>query len=363
MKLTYFNEAMSKKTTNIQDLYVADFREDSHTDASRKWKERKLSTKVFRAEACARQIWVGSKDEFSDFPELNEDPRNEMLEGAQGYKRLLSYVLGIVNPGQFDPAAEKRFFDGWSAINRTCPKYAEPYNLIVAKVVADSQMIKKNYLNNTVPERPWLIARELAQHSDGDHALIIGSIDETTGRLSPMTEKIALSINGNGFDVAGRVFVTHPDEEIKRQILEKLEDLYDQKNINIVPEEVDFDFSTQGAGFLDDVDQVYVMMECDQYPESYAQLMRAWRDRTRDDNIMVDTKNGLDQAKHHISLSRSDLKKEDVYWADTLFEERKTREVYNAYLVDEARAAIDKCAEMRELGKTPVIEHAHEYSL
>lgn len=348
---------MSSDTTHIKDLYVADFRDASHTPESQKWKVRNLSNKVFRAEACARQIWVGSKERFADFPELEYDPRNQMFEGEEGYAQLLRYVLGLVNEGEYDPAAEKRFFDGWSAINRTCPQYAAPYNMIVANIVADAEMIKKNVFSQMLPDRPWMIARDIAGHKRGSTALVIGEMDKKAeGRASALTERMSGTLYGRGVNAVDRVLISHPDEETRNVLNKSIFDMFDKKDIILIPEPVDF--YSRLPELVERADQVYVTMDCNENPSDYAYLMTCWMKRSRSDNTLVDLKNDLNDAKHHMSLSSKAIRNGGVYWADTVQDEKDLRIKHNQVVMHNVYEAIDLCAQMRAQDQKP---NAHSF--
>lgn len=342
------------KDTRIQDLCVVDFRDDSHTPETKNWKLRNLSTKVFRAEACARQIWVGSKERFDNFPELQYDPRNQRLEGKEGYKQLLRYMLGIVNEGKYDPAAEKRFFDGWSAINRTCPQYAEPYNIIVANLVADSGLIKKNFLSQTKPERPWLIARDLAGHKVGDTALLVGDMDVNGTKLSPLTKKMSITLNGREVEQAGQIYVTHPDIEMTGALEASVINVFEEKMIEVPVEGILYEKIPE---LVEEVDQLYITMDSNEQPEAYTYLMNAWLNRSQKYNKLIDLKNSLDDVKSHMSVTSKAIKNGGVLWLDSIRDEKEERVVFNREAMGRAQRAIEFCGEMRVNQQEPSAQY------
>ncbi len=350
---------MSKRTTDIEDLFVADFRDESHTPETQKWKTRKLSTKVFRAEACARQIWVGSKEQFSDFPELQSDPRNQMLEGKDGYRQLLRYMLGIVNEDQYDPAAEKRFFDGWSAINRTCPQFAAPYNMIVAKLVADKELISKNVFSALLPDRAWMIARDLAGQKPGDTTLIIGDMDKAGQRLSTLTQKMATTLNDRGCNASGTIALTHPDADVSHDLHQATCDVYEKNDILLSPREANF--YDDLPKLVEEVDQLYVTMDCNEQPEAYAYLMSCWLGRARDDNQLVDLKNSVKDAKTQASLSNKSMKDNSLIWSDALADEKNMREIHNRKIMNRVFLSIESCVNARSRGEDPTSKDLEDY--
>lgn len=341
---------MNEKPLPLQNLCVADFRDSCHTPESQKWKLRNLSTKVFRAEACARQIWVGSTQNFEDFPELQYDPRNQILEGKDAYKLLLQYILGIVRPRDYDPAAERRFFDGWSAINRTCPKYAQPYNAIVASLTADAELIKKNIFQNVQAERPWLIARDMANQQAGDTVLLIGELDpKGNGAASVLTQKMAATLNGKGIGAPESVFLSHPNAETAHQLNESVYKLYEDKDIMLFPETVDYRHGL--PEMVETADQIYVTMSIAENKQAYAELMDCWKSRIRKDNVLIDLKNTANDVKNALGASLKNAGRMNMFFENNVEAERIDRLATNRQIMKNVGNAIEYCAQKRMNGQ------------
>lgn len=282
---------LKNKTVTMDNLAVVDFYEDHSTPEIRKWKSRRLGNHIVAAESCSRQILYGHGAYFDDFPETDPVGKAKILRGPEAYAFLLQYMLGLVNPDGLDAPAERRFFINWGNMNRRHSASAEHLAGIVQCLTSDSLKIKTNIMTGIKAERQWLIARDLSGQKKNDSVLIIGdveSVDDNTSKLTPLTLKIATTMNGSGVCKARDIAYTNPSSSVVSSIASGFNKLKIEGKLR-----TDF----YGADFYGDLpllmemaDRVYITMDMGQDPEADQFIIDCWNGRQRKDNVLVHMK-------------------------------------------------------------------------
>lgn len=333
---------MPTRPVSMQNLVVVDFTGDENTPEMKHWKNLKLSSQVLCAEKCSRKIWFGAAEDFTTFPDIFDEPGNEMLVGKEAYSRLLHYTLGVRNEGEYDPAAYNRYMDGRTKLVRRNEQAGYFLLPIMNALDADLGVVKSAIGREPTSTRTWLIARDLAGQKPGDHAIIIGNLDRSSVGPSFLTARMAMTLNAGGHkQQVGLLDMVHPDgkPESAEQLSTGVSKVFAGKDITI-------DVNALDAGDLDfafsSADQVYITIDMDEYPELDTAIIQAWENRARTDNRLVHVK-----ASPESEARWAEADPQGYISPSDIAREMQSRETRNADIYDRIRYAADTCANMR----------------
>ncbi len=339
---------MPTKPVTLAELVVVDFQKSSETPELNNWKSQKLGSQVFCAEKCARNIWFGAAEDFATFPKLLENSQNEVLTGQDAYERMLHFVLGVRNEGEYDPAAFNRFIDGWEKLNRRNATAAGHLSCVVNKLITDMNVVNASIDREPQSTRTWLIAKELAGQKRGDEALIVGNLDRSSVGASFLTARMATTLNAGGFDKVGILDVTHPaDLPSAFQLCTGVNDLYRSKGIRLNARTIDMADELPLA--VEMADQVYVTVDMDEFPHQEEVLLNAWMNRTRTDNKLVHVK----ASERSVALWSEANPKGYISPLD-IEREMQAREESNNGVYEKMRLMAHRCA-ARNMSRIPYV--------
>ncbi len=274
----------SKKPVSIEDLTVVTFPSGLKTAQIDQWRLRKH---VPFAEACARQIWYGDNNSFSDFPSApNKADAYTWRRGREAYAFLVTLAMGLESKKVGEVNIKGQFYVGWSAINQEHAETAKRYEKLVQNIGADTRSIQKKVCSGFQQQRYELSARDLSGQKKGESILIIGHLDEGN-KLSCLTDGIARVSGNKRSNRVQEILFTHPDPMTLEKMEEKFIELYISGKLTSDIVAVPFSDLPE---MLELCDRAYVTLPMDFMPESDQYIINAWQARNNTSNTLTHLK-------------------------------------------------------------------------
>jgi hypothetical protein len=288
LKAFWSESGHNSKARAVGDLVVVNFRSKHLSEDIKSWKDR---TPVVDIMSCDRQVWLGTKEDFKDFP-LPEDNRQEIsvYHGIDAYKFLLTLASGMNSVKAGETNINGQIYDGWERFKTEQPSKAKFLDTVMQMVRADARLILDGPAKGIESPDHALVAKNLSGMKRGQKVLIIGSLNRH-GQLSEYTEQIARRVMLE-FNKCQSIKVMHPDSvtAVKLQIeLQKVSNhLKTGINVKARPfEEVTEILEGRPNRLFETRDQVYIDMPMGSYPEAEKVIIEAWQGRENKTNYMT----------------------------------------------------------------------------
>lgn len=333
------------KDVMVGDLMVIDFHSKHLTPEIQAWKEQAA---VPFAASCARQIWYGTEDDFRDFPYPENRDAVKTLKGAEGYSALLRVLSGFESNRLGETHVKSQFDEGWRCFNDEHPDKAEGYQRLIGMLREDVNFIRNDIASAFKYQRHEMSARDLSGQKKGEELLVIGSVSKA-GIVSAFTEGIIRVSENRQKNNDHFLRVTHPDPDTLQTMRNALLQMKQDKKLRTNIEFVDFDLIGK---LMDLSDRVYVDLPMGSDPEGEAQIIAAWRDRTRNDNTLTH----LRGDPHNRALSTSLWAEADLdnyFSPEDIRHDMAERGRNNRKVLENADAAFDMCGQLRLEGRKP----------
>jgi hypothetical protein len=281
----------SDKKVTVPNLMVVDFYADRSelSGEMKRWMDKHLNSKVLAAENCERRIWIGHQDVISTMPNIGIYRDSRVFTGAPAYAFILRYMSGIANPFGLDRPAYDRFYESTAKMVSRSPKFYSHLHEILGQLTRDSNFIISNVCDKVRPIRPWLIAREMAHQAAGSKILIIGEMDdEDPKKFTDVTKRMIATANGGdaGSPKSLTCTIAAGDEQ-QSETNTNLNKMIQQGKLRI-PDVASAPLSDLPK-IIEQADVVYVTFPLGKHAEFDAFLKNIWKNRAREDNIMLHT--------------------------------------------------------------------------
>ena len=343
-----------EKPAGVDDLTVVNFRTRLMSDAIREWK---AATPVATAESCARQIWFGEKSDFASFPrpefpkgQLPGGPRPqfELYEGRDAYAFLLKLVTGLDSVREGETNIAGQFYPGWKAYEEEQPHKARRLQSLIQHLRADSALIRTEIVSGIKPKRHELAARTLSLQGAGDHAFVIGSLNDS-GVLSSYTDGIVKVLANNRAGRVSEITLTHPDPVVTGALLHQVALLQKNGYLKAHINAVDF---TEVPALFEQSDCVFIDLPMRAFPDADLSLIDAWNRHAHPVNTLTHLRG--DPANRALSSDE---------WAGAALKNYNSPEDIRAEMVrigrtndllrDTALKAINFCTTLRQQKQSP----------
>lgn len=333
------------KDVMVADLMVIDFNSKHLTPEIQAWKEQAA---VPFAASCARQIWYGTEEDFADFPYPENREAIRTLRGAEGYSALLRVQSGFESSRLGETHVKSQFDEGWRCFNDEYPDKAEGYQRLIGMMREDVNFVRNDIAEAFKQQRHETSARDLSGQKRGDQLLVIGSTSKAG--VSVFTEGIIRVSENRQKNNDYFLRVTHPDLEVFRDMRNALLEMKQNKKLRTNIEFVEFDM----IGKLMEVsDRVYVDIPMGSNPEGEAQIIAAWRDRTRRDNTLTHMRG--DPHKRALSTPLwAEAGLDNYISPEDIRHDMAERATTNRKVLENADVAFDMCGQLRLAGRKPM---------
>lgn len=333
------------QSVQVSDLVVIDFHTKHLTPEIQEWKER---TSVPFAASCARQIWYGTEEDFEDFPYPPNREAVKILKGAEAYSALLRVQSGFESSRLGETHVKSQFDEGWRCFNDEDPDKAEGYQRLIGMMREDVNFIRNDIAAAFRYQRHETSARDISGQKKGDQLLVIGSMSKAG--VSVLTEGIIRVSENRQKNNDHFLRVTHPDLEVFRSLRNGLLEMKQRGKLRTNIEFVEFDM----IGKLMEVsDRVYVDIAMGSDPENEAQIIAAWRDRTRRDNTLTHMRG--DPHKRALSTPLwAEASLDNYISPEDIRHDMADRATTNRKVLENADVAFDMCGQLRLAGRKPM---------
>lgn len=275
--------ALNKTTASINDLAVVHFRTlSTMSDAIRQWKRDKP---VMVAESCARQVWMGAREDFADFPyQAHNKNAVHLIIGKDAYSFILNLITGNDSEKSGESNITGQFFDGWDAYAQSHANYAKRFTTLIQHIRADSAMIRSNVTSQIKHPRHELMARNLSGQKKGECALVIGHVregDEVTP--SVLITALFKVLGNNRKGRVNQITVAHPTLRGVVALEENLKDLKAKKFIqeDVIIQRIPFEAL---AKEIEKHQRVYTDLPMGVFPQVDEILINTWINRADHSN-------------------------------------------------------------------------------
>lgn len=343
-----------EKPAGIDDLTVVNFRTKLLSDAIRAWKD---ATPVATAESCARQIWFGEKSDFEQFPRpqlpkgqipTGPRPQFELYEGPAAYAFLLKLITGLDSVREGETNIAGQFYPGWKAYQEDHPHKAKRLQTLIQHLRADSALIRTEFVSGIKPKRHEMAARALSRQGAGDHALIIGSLNDND-ILSSYTDGIIKVLANNRPGRVSQITLTHPDPAITQTMLHQATQLQKDGFIKAQLNAVDF---TDLSSLFEQCDCAFIDLPMRARPDADVTIIDAWNRHAHQTNTLTHLRG--DPANRALSSDEwSGAGLKNYNSPENIRAEMIRIGRSNDHLRNTALAAIDFCTAWRRDKKSP----------
>lgn len=337
-----------EKPAGIEDLTVVNFRTKLMSAAICAWKE---ATPVAMAESCARQIWFGEKSDFVNFPRpqtpkgaipTGAQPQFELYEGREAYEFLLKLVTGLDSVREGETNIAGQFYPGWTNYQQQYPHKAQRLETVIQYLRADSGLIRSEIVSGIKPKRHELAARTLSRQEAGDHALVIGSLNDNNV-LSNFTDGIVKVLANNRPGRVSQITVTHPDHAVTGELLHQVAMLNKNGFLKAHITAVDF---TELQDAFESCDCAFIDLPMRALPDADVTIVDAWNRHAHPTNTLTHLRGdpanrALSSAEWASAGLKNYISPEDIRTEMTRIGENNLR------LRNKALEVITFCADLR----------------
>lgn len=332
-----------KSYIDTQDMVVTDFRVTNLSGAVKEWRDQ---SNVFMAESCARQIWLGSKDTFSTFPQddLLKTAKNFTLaHGKDAYSLLVKLNLGLLSKIEGETNIAGQFQLAWRGFKDQSPDQAKPFEKLVQHITGDSRLIRHHVLDGWKIKNRELCARDLSDMRHGDSVLIIGHASPN-GSMSAVTDNIARKITNNAGRTAREVCITHPDHSVTASLLK---DMSIAKSNGTIPASLtSMDFYDDLALAFEYYDRVYCTLPMGLNPDADDFIISCWKGKSEGNNTLAHLL-GKQEKGTPIPENWTKAKLQNFITPRDIDKEMDKRGAANTRLLESAHSAIEHCTTLR----------------
>jgi hypothetical protein len=334
----------ASKPLYLKEFVVANFRTKFRTPELRAWK---AGSTTATAESCNRQVWFGLQDDFANFP-ARDNPDIQYYEGPQAHAFMTRLYCGLESARVGEDSIKGQLCDGWERFPTDDPRKIKAMDKILQDIKADSRFVMGAVLKEFKPHRHEIAARDLSGQQKGDKALLIGSMNRA-GKLSSFTDGLARVIGNKRPGRVSEIAVTHPDTKTLRIIYDELIEL---RNRGILAADiVRVPFRDIGKA-IEKADRLYVDLPMGSDPAAEEDIVLHWLNRVYKGNTLT-----------HVRGNPYDMGASTPLWAEANLDnyvspedvraDMADRAVHNKDVIQNARDAIDFCADLRMGGDTP----------
>lgn len=361
-------EATRRKAAAVDDLVIANF-QTKHMDPSiRSWKE---AHPVLDAMSCDRQIWLGTRSDFADFP--FPDGRGQeitVLKGKDAYNFMLLLLTGLRSKNDAETNIKGQVLAAWKNFEKDHPAKARELNMAMDMLNADSRNVASQITVGIQPTCEALIAKNLAGIKKGDQILIVGSLNRH-GEVSEFTMDIARKALSQASRVRS-IKVAHPDPKVAEKIQKELQKLAHELrtgvNVKIRPwanvtesqEGKLGPFNKTYPPLIESRNAVFWDIPMDSMPEQEEIIREAWRNRVRRDNSFVHVR-GDPQNRGMSNEAWANAHLQGYVSPETIREKRSTIFSQNKLLEGIAKKVIDLITDQRAQGENVSLPKVREY--
>ncbi len=338
----------------MHDLTIANFRTKFFSSAVSTWKE---TADVAVAMSCARQVWFGLKDKFTDFPG-RENTRSgiDFYEGAPAYKYLLRLVMGLESKYVREDSIKGQVFNCWNTYETRDEDGKKKLEKIMQDIKADSRFINAAVLDGYKHYKHEISARDLSGQQKGERILIVGC-ESRHGKLSNFTDGIA-RVTGNGRNTrVSEIIITHPDRSTLDKLYDEMQGLKGAGILACDVTRVPFGKLCQG---IEKAKHVYVDMPMGSNQEAEEFIQLAWQTRLRTDNNLVMLR-GAPEEKGFSTPFWENAELDNYISPEMIRADMSARVEHNKCLLDMADKAIDFCVGMRSRGQNPSLSKVKNF--
>lgn len=326
-----------------QDLVVADFRVPSLSDRILKWRD---DSNIFMAESCARQIWLGSRETFSTFPQnlIEEAAKTYTLAtGKEAYALLMQLSLGLFSKVEGETNITGQFQIAWRRFLDTSPHEAKSFEKIVQHLTGDTRLVRHHVLDGWKTRNREICARDLSDMRHGDSVLIIGYIS-SSGGISAVTDNIARKVTNNSGRSAREICITHPNPETTALLLK---DMNISKSNGTIPTTLKtIDFYADLATAFEEYDRIYCTLPMGLNVEADNFIISCWQGKSEGNNTITHLL-GKQEKGTPIPENWTNANLQNFVSPRDIDKEMQDRQKTNEKLKKLALLAVDHCAELR----------------
>ncbi len=338
----------------LQQLAVVNFQTKHFNEDIRAWKE---SADIASAMSCSRQIWFGTKNDFADFPRLDQTRTGvTYYEGAEAYKFMVRLVLGVDSKNVSEDNIKGQVFGCWDQYQTTDITKKKLLDRIMQDIKADSRYVDGAVLSGFKHQRHEIAARDLSGQQKDDTILLVGTSNRH-GKLSNFTDGIARVTGNKRGNAASEIIVTHPDSQIRYCVFSHLCDMKGRGLLKANISRVPFSDFCQA---VEKSDRVYVDMPMGSNQQAEEHMVLAWQTRIYQGNTLTHLRGNPDNMGYSTSLwEQADL---NSYTSPEMIRaDMAARSVHNRKILEEADKTVAFCAQLRADGGCPSNSKVRDY--
>ena len=303
---------------------------------------------------CSRSSIVGHKDDIASI-RAELEGKLEYFEGAHAYGRLLQVVSGQLSRTPGENQIVRQFRNSWEKFSAGNPEKSLPLRHLYDAIIADNSLIRNRVTHDLKPAFYESTACRLAEHENGDTVLLVCGAEKGDTKLDETTQHLARQLANHNSHGIKRLLITHPDPDIAKRMLGKINRL----GLSVKPELVNFNEMFNQADKAFDYDKIfsvqrmYVCLPMQQYPEADAQMVHMWGQREGFGGKLVH----LGGAKKHERVSRGAWKDGDFFSAimpEGISAQQSIDKQRNVVVVTQGGVAALNCGLSRAHGKNPI---------
>lgn len=334
---------------SVNGLCVVDFKSKYLTEEMQAWRERNA---VPFAASCARQIWYGDTACFADFPYGNVRNMISVLEGPDGYERLLRVMAGLESEREGETHVRGQFADGWRALQSSDPDKAAQFQKLYGQLRMDTTLIQQRILSKHKKRLPEHAARSLSGQVKGDDVLLVAHVTGG-GVLANNSERIIRVTENTQKKRDAFLTVTHPDPDVLANMSDLITSLSFERRIRSTISLVSFDEAIDAVlGGTPHYDRLYVDVPMGDYSDADYLLVESWKVRPLRESTLTHLK-GTPMARGASTGVWLDPELENYISPEALREEMTERGERNKVILQQAADAASTCAQIRARGELP----------
>lgn len=321
--------------------------------ADTQWDNKK---NLFLASSCARQVLVGTPEQFADLPaeiarqaEVNRarpkpNLRNDIVleTGKKAYEMLLRITCGLASEKKGEEHILGQIRTAWTNFQDQCHTTAKALEGFMQKLFQDAKKIRRDFLNKLGPSSQAIAAREIAKPTGTESVLLIAGKDGITADLAKaLARKHKVKVE--------RITVSHPDQKILDDRFGSL--IYEKMSngkINASLEKLAF--GALKSRKIEEYDHVFICQAMDgsENDQAIRELCEASKPKGRILHLSGDPKSRGSCSEEWLKLqSMKFIKPEEIRIA------HEANSEMNRMLLQAAELACTRCAIDRDSGSVP----------
>lgn len=339
-------QAFERAAFNFPDFALVHFRADKNKkipDVVHAWSRANLHIPM---ETCARQVWAGTREHFTDFPAGDTAWDFRLLTGAPAYSYLLEIGTGLHSPRVGEDHIVRQYNVKWEEFKASHPEFELEMRPLKAAFDHDNHVVRREIVDHLIPPIDTQAIKILSGQKKGDRLLITTGI-AGDGHIEGEGDKMLrfFGQDRNGRPLVEEIAISAPTAPEAQTLARMVRLLQEQKRIHrdititALP-------PAQLQQAVEQYDHIIMTSPLGRNTRFEVEVITSWEERSRRDNTLTCTR-GASELANRLPPLWQNAELDNFISPDDIRVARGRITEHNQHLIELARQAIEICVAKR----------------